>query len=151
MASPRAGIITDQSAANASAFNRVEANPATGIPIQATEIGISMNGAPNSTLAPVSFILKRTSTVGTGSAATIAQLQNEQTTALQTTGLVENSADGTLQDTLHRWFVPVVSGIIWVAAPGREVDCQPADFLGVQNEAALGASINANVYMVFEE
>lgn len=151
MAIRPAGIVSDQSAANASAFNRVELNPAAGIAIQCTEIGISMNAAPNSTLVPVSFVAKRTSTVGTGSAATVVKMQDEIATALQTTGLVENSADGTLQDVAHRWYVPVVSGLVWVAAPGREIDCGPADFLGIQNEAALGASINANCYMVFEE
>lgn len=151
MAMRPVGIVSDQSAANATAFNRVELNPATGIAIQVTEIGISMNGAPNSTLVPPSFVAKRTSTVGTGAAGTVVKMNDELVTGLQTTALVENTADGTLQDALHRWFVPVVSGMVWVAAPGREMDCQPADFIGIQNEAALGAAINANVYVVFEE
>lgn len=149
MALHPAGIVSDLSAANASAFNRIELNPTEVI--QATEIGISMNAAPNSTLVPVEFNLKRTTTVGTGAAATVVKLRKDLTEALSTTGLVENTADGTLADVLQRWFVPVVSGLIWVAAPNREVDVQAAEFLGLQNVAALGASINAACYMVWEE
>lgn len=109
-----------------------------------------MNGAPNSVLVPVEFNLQRMSTVGTGAAGTVAKMHDTGATP-QATALVENTADGTLQDSLHRWFVPVVSGMIWVAAPNREPDCAAADFLGLKNIAALGASINAACYMVFEE
>lgn len=149
MALHPAGIVSDLSAANATAFNRIELNPTTVI--QATEVGISMNGAPNSTLAPVEFNIKRTSTVGSGAAGTVVKIRKDLAAALATTALVENTADGTLADVLHRWFVPVVSGIIWVAAPGREFDCQAAEFLGLQNVGALGASINAASYLVWEE
>jgi len=148
MAIHPAGIVSDLSAANATAFNRVELNPATVIHV--TEIGISMNGAPNSTLVPVEFNLRRTSTTGTGAAGTVVKIDSS-TGALGTTALVENTADGTAGDFLHRWFVPVVSGMIWVAAPNREPDCTAALFIGVLNVAALGASINATTYMVFEE
>ena len=152
MARRPAGIVSDLSAANATAFNRVELNPATGLPIHVREIGISMNAAPNSTLVPVEFNLKRTSTTGTGTASTPEKIYRETVTAINTTAIVENSADGTIIGVpLHRWFVPVVSGMIWVAAPGREPDAQPADFIGVQNVAALGSAINAATYMVFEE
>lgn len=148
MAIHPAGIVSDLSAANATAFNRIELNPT--IVVHATEIGISMNGAPNSTLVPVEFNLRRTSTVGTGTAGTVVKVDS-QSNALVTTALVENSADGTPGDFLHRWFVPVVSGMIWVAAPNREPDCTAALFLGLLNVAALGASINAATYIVFEE
>lgn len=144
-----AGIVSDLSAANATAFNRVELNPTTVI--QLTEAGISMNAAPNSTLAPIEFNLKRTTTVGTGAAGTVAKIRKDLAAALATTALVENTVDGTLGDVLHRWFVPVVSGLIWVAAPNREPDCQAAEFLGLLNVAALGASINAACYLVWEE
>jgi hypothetical protein len=144
-----AGILSDLSAANATAFNRLELNPTNVIAI--TEVGISMNGAPNSTLVPVEFNLRRTSTAGTGTAGTIVKIRGDQTSALVTTALVENSADGTPGDFLHRWFVPVVSGMIWVAAPGREPDCTAALFMGVLNVAALGASINCAAYIVWEE
>ena len=148
MAIHPAGIVSDLSAANATAFNRIELNPT--IVIHATEIGISMNAAPNSTLVPVEFNLRRTSTVGTGAAGTVVKVDS-QSNALVTTALVENTADGTAGDFLHRWFVPVVSGLIWVAAPNREPDCTAALFLGLLNVAALGASINAATYIVFEE
>jgi hypothetical protein len=148
MAIHPAGIVSDLSAANATAFNRIELNPTTVVFV--TEIGISMNGAPNSTLVPVEFNLRRTSTVGTGTAGTVVKVSSNSTT-LVTTALVENSADGTPGDFLHRWFVPVVSGVIWVAAPNREPDCTAALFMGLLNVAALGASINAATYMIWEE
>ena len=149
MALHPAGIVSDLSAANATAFNRIELNPTTVI--LCTEIGISMNAAPNSTLVPVEFNLTRLTTVGTGGAGTVAKVRKDLTAALATTALVENTADGTLADTLQRWFVPVVSGVIWVAAPNREPDVQAAEFLGLLSVAALGASINAACYLVWEE
>jgi len=150
MALHPAGIVSDLSAANATAFNRIELNPTTVI--QVTEIGISMNAAPNSTLVPVEFLLRRNTLVGTGAAGTASKMRSDLGAALATTALVENTADGAGTITrLHGWFVPVVSGIIWVAAPNREPDCIAAEFVGIQNVAALGASINAATYMVWEE
>ena len=154
MARRPAGIVSDLSAANASALTRIELDPATGLPIHCTEIGISMNAAPNSTLVPVEFNFKRTSTAATTKTAqTPDKIFRETVTALNTTASVEvTGSEGTIiGNPLHRWFVPVVSGMIWVAAPGREPDAQPADFIAVQNVSALGASINATTYMVFEE
>ena len=149
MALHPAVLVSDLSAANATAFNRIELNPTTVI--QLTEFGVSMNAAPNSTLVPVEFNIKRTTTVGTGAAGTAVKVRKDLAATLATTALVENTADGTLADVLHRLFVPVVSGVIWVAAPGREPDCQAAEFLGLINISALGASINAACYMIAEE
>lgn len=149
MALHPAGIVSDLSAANATAFNRIELDPA--VVVLLTEVGISMNAAPNSTLVPVEFNIKRMTTVGTGAAGTIVKLRSDTLTALGTTALVENTADGTLADVLHRFFVPVVSGLIWVAAPNRELDVRATNFLGLINISALGASINAATYLVFEE
>lgn len=144
-----AGIVSDLSAAAATAFNRVELNPT--ITIHVTEIGISMNAAPNSVLVPQEFLLRRNTLVGTGAAGTVSKIHSVSG-ALTTTALVENTADGAGTITrMHGWFVPVVSGVIWVAAPNREPDCIAAEFIGIQNVAALGASISAAVYMVFEE
>lgn len=143
------GTVNDLSAAAATAFNRIELNPSTTI--QLTEFGVSHNAAPNSTDVPVEYNIQRMSTVGTGTGGTVVKMQDDLAAALTTTALVENSADGTLQDTLHRVFVPVVSGVIWVAAPGREIDCVAADFLGVKNISALPSGINAACYVVFEE
>lgn len=149
MAVRPAGIVSDLSAANATAFNRIELNPTNVIAV--TELGISMNAAPNSTLVPVEFNLRRTSATGTGTAGTVVKMRGDQAAALSTTALVENSADGAAGDFLHRWFVPVVSGMIWVAAPNREPDCTAALFIGILNASALGASINCTSYMCFEE
>ena len=150
MALHPAGIVSDLSAANATVFNRIELNPTTVV-LQLTECGISMNAAPNSTLVPVEFNINRNSAVGTGAAGTVVKIRKDLTDGLDVTALVENTADGALADTLHRFFVPVVSGLIWVAAPNRELDCQAAEFLGLLNVAALGASINAACYLVWEE
>ena len=110
-----------------------------------------MNAAPNSTLVPVEFDLKRTSAVGTGTAAAVVKIRKDLATALGATGLVNNSADGALADILHRWMVPVVTGIIWVAAPNREPDVVIGTFLGLINATQPGASINVASYMVWEE
>jgi len=142
-----AGLLQDLSAANATAFNRLELN-GVAVTTIITEVGISMNAAPNSTLVPVQFQLQRMSTVGTGAAGTIVKMNQYVPSC---TALVENTADGTLVDACHTWFVPVVSGLIWVAAPGREIDFTAAQFMGLKNIAALGASINSACYLVFEE
>jgi hypothetical protein len=137
------------SAAAATAFNRVELNPVRIIHV--TEFGISLNAAPNSTAAPIEFDVQRMSTVGTGAAGTVVAMQDDNGEALVCTALVENTADGTTQDVLHRVFPPNVSGIIWQAAPGREFDCAAADFLGIQNVGALPTGVNAATYIVWEE
>jgi len=147
MAIHPAGLVQDLSAANATAFNRLEIN-AVAVTTIVTEVGISMNGAPNSTLVPVQFQLQRMSTAGTGAAGTVVKINQYVPSQ---TALVENTADGTLVDSCHTWFVPVVSGVIWVAAPNREPDFTAAQFMGLKNIAALGASINAACYIVCEE
>jgi hypothetical protein len=149
MALHPAGIVSDLSAAAAAAFHRIELNPISTIHL--TEVGISMNAAPNSVLVPVEFNLRRNTLVGTGAAGVVAEIHSLGT-APGTTALVENTADGAGTITfLHRWFVPVVSGVIWVAAPNREPDCIAAEFMGLLNVTALGAAINAACYLVFEE
>lgn len=143
------GICSDLSVAAATAFHRIELNPTRTI--QVTEIGISMNAAPNSVLVAQEFCVERNSAAGTGSAGAITSLYSDVTTALTTTALVENSADGALVSQLHRWYVAVTSGIVWVAAPQHEVDCLAAQFISIKNQIALGAAISASCYMVWEE
>lgn len=143
------GICSDLSANTASAFNRIELNPVRNIYV--TEFGISLNAAPNSTVAPVEWNINRMSAVSTGTPGIIVKMNDDNSEALVTTSLVECTVAGTTQDFMHRLFVPNVSGVIWVAAPGREFDCVAADFVGVANIAALGASIAAAVYIVWEE
>lgn len=150
MALRPSGIASDLSATNAGLGARIELNPAAVISL--VEIGVSMNGAPNSTLVPVEFDITRASVAATGgTGGTVVKMRKDLTAALGTACTVENTTAGTLTDTLHRFFVPVVSGMIWVAAPGREPDVQAAEFMAVNSIAALGASINAAVYMVWEE
>ena len=149
MAYHPAGIVSDLSAANATAFNRIELNPV--VLLHVTELGVSMNAAPNSTLVPVEFVLRRNTLVGTGAAGTVSEIHSLGT-APQATALVENTADGAgTVTTMNRWFVPVVSGMIWVAAPNREPDCIAAEFIAIGNISALGASINAACYLIWEE
>ena len=146
------GICSDQSAATATAFPRVELNPVANRTIQITEVGISHNAAANDTNSPVSYRMFRNTLVGTGSAGNVEQMQADLAATLETTALVECSAIGAgTVDDLHRWFVPTVSGIIWVAAPGREADCDGASFIGIQNATTLPSGLNAECYMVFEE
>jgi hypothetical protein len=143
------GICNDTSAAAATSFHRIELNP--GKTIYVTEFGISLNAAPDSTAAPISWAIERSTTVGTGTAGTIVNMNDEIADAPATTALVENSADGTSADILHRLYVPNVSGVIWVAAPGREFDCIAAEFVSILNEATLPTGVNANTYMIWEE
>jgi len=156
MSARPAGIVSFQTNAAATAFPQIEIDAAANITIQVTEIGISQNGPPNATDTPPDWSLRRASAGGAGGTAiTPAKMQADTTTTLQTTakshGGTPFTTQGTLQDQLHRWFVPIVTGMIWVAAPGREVDCEGADFIQLMNVAALPASRAANVYIVFEE
>lgn len=149
MPTPRAGIVSDESAAAATAFNRIELNPTDTINI--TEFAISHDGPANNTDVPVRYDLQRHTAVGTGAAATVNKINDDVTASLGTTGLVENTADGTLADTLHMLFVPIVSGIIWVARPGNEPDCKAAEFMGLKNQVALPSGRKAATHMVFAE
>lgn len=149
MARTRVGECNVLSAAAATAFNRIELNP--GEIIHLTEFGISMDGPANNTDTPIEFNIQRMSTVGTGSAGTVVKVQEDTTSSLVTTALVSNTADGTLVDTMHRVFCPVVSGILWTAAPDRSIDCKAANFLGLKNISALPSGRKAALYMVFEE
>lgn len=147
-----AAIISDTSAAAATAFPRLELDPVANRTIQVTEFGISHDAAANNTDKPVDYRIYRNTLVGIGAAGTEVKLTTALADAIQTTALVELTAigGGTVTD-LQKLFVPTVSGVIWVAAPGRELDCIPAEFIGIQNNAALPTGIIANTYMVWEE
>ncbi len=144
------GIATNDSDALIAA-NRIEINPSTVI--QVTEVSISGDQAPNSTLAPTLFKLMRLSAAGTGgTAGTIVALQDDLATALGSA--YNEDVDGTLgtpADVLHGWHVPSVSGIIWVAAPGREFDCKPAEFIALQHAAAIPATVVYTSYVIWQE
>ncbi len=142
------GIVSDLTATGAGAFMRIELNPVANIVIN--ELGISMNAAPNSTDVPQEFLVRRNSAVSTGAAGTVVNLEDGGV-VLGTTALVDCTADGAVQDELHRFFVPVVTGMIWVAAPGREFNCAAADFVGFRNELILATGVAATSYLVFEE
>lgn len=149
MGTPRAGILNDKSAAAATAFNRLELNPTDTINI--TEFGISHDGPANNTDTPAEYVIQRMSAVGTGAAGTPVKMNDDVATSLGTTALVENTADGATQDVLHRLFVPIVSGVIWVARPGNEFDCTASDFLGILNIATLPSGRSAATYIVWQE
>lgn len=152
MALRPAGIISDQSATAATAFPRIELDPAAGRSCVVTEFGISHDGPANNTDAPATYRIYRNTLVGTGAAGTEVKMLTNHADALETTALVECTAIGAGTVTnLHRLFVPIVSGVIWVAAPGREFDCIPAEFVGIQNETAIPSGRLAATYMVWEE
>lgn len=122
-----------------------------------TEIGISHNGAANDTSVPPSWELVRSSASGSGGDAASA-LQPLLTHIYTTFSTDYDNSVATAAGTehiLHHWYVPTVSGMIWVAAPGREIDVDsPAEnhgYVGLHNEAALPASISANNYIIVEE
>ncbi len=153
MAIRQAGLLGDQTDAAATAFPQLELNPAT--PVQVTEFGISLNAAPNSTDVPSEWVIQRMSAGGTGGAALTPQPLQEQLATITTTGKTHVgtpfTVDGTVQDELHRFYVPNVTGMIWVAAPGREFDCIAANFLQMDIPLPLATGVRANIYMVFEE
>jgi hypothetical protein len=157
MAVRPAGIVSFQSAATEGARTTVALNPINGVTVQLTEVGISGNAAPNDTTAPKSWAIKRTGTaLPTATAQTPEKMQSDLGGTLQTAGLVNATVEGTLIGTrLHRWYVPNVSGMIWVAAPGREIDQTDggANLLALclEHEAALSSGVQADSYMVFEE
>jgi hypothetical protein len=145
------GIAAHDHASTVDAFQTIELNPASTI--QVTELGISHNAAANDTNTPALYSLLRTSTAGTGTAFTATRLQpvHDIVGAPVTTALENLTANGTVVGTLHSWYVPTVSGVIWVAAPGREVDCLAAEFIGINVETAPAAGIANTTYMVWEE
>ena len=154
MAVRPAGISSITSADNAGAFTRIELTPPSGRTIEVTEIGISHDAAPNSVDVPIVYNMERMSTAGTGGTATApVELQSDLAQALDTTAAQNRTVNGTLVETLHRFAVPIVSGVIWVAAPGREFDIvgTSTNTGGIRNLTALPTSDGATVYMVFEE
>ena len=143
------GMISDLSAAAAGAFKRIEIDPTRVI--QCTEFQISLNAAPNDTNAPIEWDIERATAAATGVAAVVVNVNDDIGQTIGASGLVECTANGALADTLHRQFVPNVSGYNWVAGPGHAFDCLAAEFLGLRNVSALPAGISAACYMYWEE
>lgn len=152
MANRMAAIQSDTSAPAATAFPRLELDPVANRTIQVTEFGISHDAAANNTDKPVDYRVYRNTLVGTGAGGAPVKLVTAMADSVLTTALIELTAigGGTVTD-LHRLFVPTVSGVIWVAAPGREMDCIAAEFIGIQNNNALPSGVIGNTYIVWEE
>jgi hypothetical protein len=130
--------------------NVVEIN-ADPQPIYFTEFGISINGAPNSTEPPVQFTLRRSTAAGTGgTAGTVSPLIDGEAD-VDSTALEDVTVVGSLDANLHTVMVPAVSGVIWVAAPGREFSCVAINFMGINNVDAVPSGLEAAVYIVWEE
>lgn len=154
MAFRPAGISSIQTADAFSAQAIIELIAGAGRTIQVTEVGISCDGAANDTGAPSQFSLRRHTTIGTGGGSTAPTvLQDDLGTALDTTANQNLTGAAAVGGIMHIWTVPVVSGMIWVAAPGREVSQVGSGTLsiGVGNVDNLASGIAAAVYMVFEE
>ena len=150
MATRPVGMVSDLSDAAAPSEERIQLDPVSQM-IAITEFGISLNAAPNSTAAPIEWNIRRDSDIATGTGGTEVKVNDGHPDALNTTSLVECSADGSLIEVLHRLFVPNVSGVIWVAAPGREFECIAAEFIAIDNVATLPTGVNAACYIVWEE
>jgi hypothetical protein len=132
----------------------IELIAATGRTIQITEFGISHDGPANNTDDPASWSARRHTTLGTGGTTTApVALQDDLGTALDTTSRQNCTGGAAVGGTLHKLFVPIVSGVIWVAAPGREFSQVGSGTLsiGIGPIAALPTGIAANAWMVFEE
>ena len=154
MAVRPAGISSIQTAAAFAAQCIIELTALTGRTIQVTEFGVSCNGAANNTTVPSEFSARRHTTAGTGGTTTAPTvLQDDLGTALDTTARQNCTGAAAVGGVLHQFVVPNVSGMIWVAAPGREFSQVGSGTLtiGVGNIDTLQTGIQASVYMVFEE
>ena len=144
------GIVSINDQASVVASNLISLNPTRVI--QIVEFGVSMNESPDGSSEPGRFEIRRLSTDGSvGGAATVVKMHDDFGAALTTTAREGDTTLGTVQDTLHQFYAPTVSGMIWVAAPGREFDCGAADFLALTLQTTLGAGVDLSAYTVFEE
>ncbi len=154
MAVRPAGISGTQTAAAFATQSIIELTALTGRTIQITEFGVSCNGAANNTTVPSEFSVNRYTTIATGGTSTAPTiLQDDLGTALDTTANQDATGGAAIGTTLHQFAVPNVSGMIWVAAPGREFSQVGSGTLaiGINNVDTLQSGIQASVYMVFEE
>ena len=150
MGARAAGVISFTQSPSIAARSEVQVDPVV-VDCQIVEVGMSHNAPANNTDAPLAYRFKRTSTVGTKTTQAPVSLQSGRTTALSTLGNVDHTVEGSLVEELHQFYVPTVSGLVWVAAPGREIDCIPAEFFSVERETATPAAFGAQTYLVFEE
>lgn len=145
------GIVSHDHASVVDAFQTIELNPASTI--QITEFSVSHNAAANDTNTPALYQIIRSTTAGTGDALTATRISAIMDIVGEpvTSGLQNCTANGTVADIMHSFYVPTVSGIIWVGAPGREFDCIAAEFIGINVATAPAATIANTTHMVWEE
>jgi hypothetical protein len=142
-----AGMAKYDHAATIDAFQTLVIDPATRVEV--VEVGISHNGAANDTNTPGLYGIIRTTTAGTGTGGTVVNMHDGLVAPASTVD--ENmTANGTGADVAHSWYVPTVSGMIWVAAPGREIDCIAAEWIGINVITAPSVVANTT-YIVWEE
>jgi hypothetical protein len=130
----------------------IELDPDVTSGLSLTEFGISGDEAPNSTGTPGQFQIVRKSVAGGGgtSGLNAAPVNDTNGVTLTTSTRTIPTSLGTITDVMHRLMVPAVSGVIWVAAPGREITCLIAAFLCLHTAVQPSAGIHA-AYMVWEE
>lgn len=146
----RIGSIHKEAAAAAPAFHRIELNPVSVIELK--EFGVISDEPPNSTIDAHPFELRRTSTVGSGGGpGTVVPASDEQVTALTTTAIVDNTADGTPEASLLGFYLDMARGFVYPVDPHFPFDCSPANFLGLRNEIVMGGGIKVRTWMIFEE
>jgi hypothetical protein len=141
-------MITLSRAASGTAISVLQINP--GNYAQVTEVGISHNAPANNTDDPVRYNMVRSVTTGgTFSAQTPVDLVDG--VVVLTTGGDTATVEPTGDSVMHQWCVPTVSGMIWVAAPGREIGCAAANWIQLEQMDAATAAYESELYLVFEE
>lgn len=149
----RGGTAQFQSVAAEATKSTIILNPLADRRVMVCGVDISSNAAPDSTVAPQEWRLKRTGTaLPTASANTPAPF--DHTVALLTAGLEDATVEGTLIDVCKRWYVPNVSGLIWQARPGEEymqADITAVGAIGLEHLGTLPSGVQAISALTFLE
>lgn len=128
-------------------------DPLLNRPVQVVGCDISLNAAPDSTVAPGEWRLSRRGTaLVAGAAATESPFHPGD--ALDTVGLEILTTEGTEIDICKYWYVPNVSGLIWQARPGEgyvQTDLTAVGGISLRHEAVLPTGVGAITQMSWLE
>jgi len=122
---------------------------ATNVRLAVSEVTISFDGTSN-TAEPVLVVVRRQTTAGTATSRTPLKLDDDISTALQTTGSENATAEPTGSDILATMEVHPQAGVIYqLPIPDGEIVIGSADRLGIV--ATAPAAVNCVASMRGEE
>ena len=115
------------------------------------EVGISFDGT-NVTATPIDVAVLFETSAGTATALTPTKVDERTPTALQSTAQDNFSAEPSLGGEILRWYVHPQTGLVWQATPYQnEIIVKGGDRVGLKIATTPSASIDANIYFIFEE